>query len=320
MISTSRAVDEGSVQSFSNNSLSHSGDSSNERGLNALHNKPANSTPLRERERYQRRKDNFDSNSKPVLLSVPDPKCNAPINDLTGVVVTIPSTSPRSIKKRKQMTDSIIARFLAHLSCGEAWQAMTILDEEAVTLDGILILSKTEATTLLLRCVDDPDALAEPLETIRLLIDRFHANINAVTVDGRNSIHAVFANSLLGKFLISRGADVLMSDYIDGSCALSLSFEYQIEYLYNFFVSSGGEADLLSSGDENNQERKLRYIKCLLIAGYATKLNSWIFDSGIVTITTDMATELLLQCKENFDNMKEPVETFELLERLGAQC
>jgi hypothetical protein len=35
-----------------------------------------------------------------------------------------------------------------------------------------------------------------------------------------------------------------------------------------------------------------------------------------VTITPDEALELMDQCKGNFDNMKEPVETFELLERI----
>jgi len=61
-----------------------------------------------------------------------------------------------------------------------------------------------------------------------------------------------------------------------------------------------------------------RYVTGLILVGYGIKAGQ-IISTGHVEYTPDEATELLSSCSGNFSQMHEPMETFELLERLGAE-
>lgn len=174
-------------------------------------------------------------------------------------------------------------------------------------------ITQAEATVLLLRCADNPDNLAEPLDTFVLLIDLLGADVNSTDSAGRSLIQLMFTDPFLGKFLISRGADVLAVDG-DGSCALSMSFEYGMEWMYQELEDSGKVEMLLASQDTKRIER---FAVCLVIGGYCSHL-SQLLERGVVSISPTLATQLLENCRGNFENMKEPVETFMMLERLGA--
>ena len=174
-------------------------------------------------------------------------------------------------------------------------------------------LSADQATALLQRCSDQTDELLEPLETFMLLVDDLKADVNAVNAaTGNAPLHSIFNNPLLGRFLVSRGADVLLRD-ANGDSPLSLCIEYDYDYILPAFVAVGGETSLIDSGDE---ARLVQYASTLLLGGYGVRVGE-LCAAGDIKLAADVALELLAQCRSvGFDSMKEPVETFELLERI----
>jgi hypothetical protein len=199
-------------------------------------------------------------------------------------------------------------KILSLVSAGKATSAKAHL-----RTDNCPSMTPSEASVMLLKCAEDPESLAEPLDTFKLLVEDLGADVNTVDSTGKNLIQILISNPFIGGYLMFKGADILMDDG-SGWCALSFSFEYGVEWMYEAFISSGSESKLLSSGDEL---RILKYVSCLIIGGYCTRARD-ILATGLVTIDSVLATELLASCRGNFDNMKEPIETFELLESLGA--
>jgi len=191
---------------------------------------------------------------------------------------------------------------------GDARQVREVFERGHATI------TPEKASELLLRCAEAADELAEPLETLMLLVDDLKANVNAVDASGSTPLHSLFSRPLLGRFLISRGADLLAKD-LNGESSLAMCIEYGYDYIVPSFVASGGEAILLE-----NKEKALEYAVTLVTAGgYGSKVAEMVND-GLVHISADLALELLDQCRGSFDTMKEPVETFELLERCVCLC
>lgn len=212
-----------------------------------------------------------------------------------------------------------VGKFLALLAAGNASAARKFLvDSQAEAESGLGTacprITKGEATALLLKCADDLEALIEPYETISFLVDEFGADVNATDPTGRNPVLMLPSNALLGRFLVKRGCDVLAVDNT-GACALSDAFEYGQNWLYETFLQCGEEEKLLASGDAG---RIKKYVMCLIVGGLGSSAAEIMTRCG-VEILPHTATELMVTCKGNFDNMKEPVETFELLDKLGAQ-
>jgi len=187
---------------------------------------------------------------------------------------------------------------------GDARQVREVFDR------GHVKITPERASELLLKCVESPDELAEPLETLMLLVDDLKADINSVDANGSTPLHSLFNRPLLGRFLVSRGADVLAKD-ANGESALALCIEYGYDYIVPSFVASGGEAVMFE-----DKAKALDYAITLVTAGgYGSKVAEMVND-GLVHISSDLALELLDQCRGSFDTMKEPVETFQLLERI----
>ena len=85
--------------------------------------------------------------------------------------------------------------------------------------------------------------------------------------------------------------------------------------MFEYWLSIGGEIKLKET---KNELLINKYVACLILGGYGTRALSLI-KSGDAHITPNEATALFSICHGNFENMKEPVETFELLEYLGAE-
>ncbi len=200
------------------------------------------------------------------------------------------------------------ASLLKHIIAGEAEFVKELLNSGCPKID------KKEASSLLLKCVDDIDALQQPLETITILLDDLGADVNAADKTGRTSLAAQFNNSMIGQLLMSRGANPMAEDEA-GSCALSITFEYGIEWMFDLWISMGSEDKLLKSKDKLLINK---YVACLILGGYGVRAGKLI-QSKDASINADEATQLFAMCQGNFENMKEPVETFELLESLGAK-
>lgn len=212
------------------------------------------------------------------------------------------------------------------------------------------VLTTAQATELLLQVCDNTDSLAEDLETFVLLIDVFGADVNAHSVDGQTPLSLVFMNSIIGKHLLSRDADIFAldvsaeepndengNDY--SSCPLAMCLEYGYDWLVESYLFCGEDKlfsktvpkDSLSidTSDHTQWRNRKTYVTLLLTYGWANQVNRIIQTYGgewtgslnrLLQVTVAEAQELLLKCQQcDFENMKDAVETVELLEQLGAQ-
>ena len=177
-----------------------------------------------------------------------------------------------------------------------------------------LLASRINPTELLLFYSRDTSLLSNPWNTFAILIDMLNADVNTTDANGRTPLHHMILQPETGSLLLMRGANILHCDD-SGMCPLSLSLNHSQDWLLNNFEACGREAYLLEQG---SSDELFRYATYLILAGYSTKARN-VIELGRVVITPDDATALMSSCMGNFENMKEPVETYELLEALGAR-
>eukprot|EP01036_Dinobryon_divergens_P022653 gene22653-30933_t len=177
-----------------------------------------------------------------------------------------------------------------------------------------LLISRIKPTQLLLHYSGDASLLSNPWNTFAILIDMLNADVNTTDANGRTPLHHMIMQPEIGSLLLVRGANILLCDD-SGMCPLSLSLNHSQDWLLNNFEACGREAYLLEQG---SSDELFRYTTYLILAGYSTKARN-VIELGRVVITADDATALMSSCMGNFENMKEPVETYELLEALGAR-
>lgn len=200
----------------------------------------------------------------------------------------------------KQLSELLLA--------GDAEAARALINAQPPTL------LKGEAHKLLVMCVKASEQLQQPLRTIELIIRRLGVDLDAVDSAGLTVLHYALANSReISELLVRSGCSILVDDSA-GNCALSLSLQHRLEWLLELFVRSGREEQFFRSA---SQYRKFKYVTCLIFAGYSDAARNAIRRSGVLVTSVD-ATELLKICSGNFEQMRDPVETFELLESLGA--
>ena len=191
---------------------------------------------------------------------------------------------------------------ILHKEARLAWAALEM---------GTLSVSKDFASILLLKLADNSDAVVEPLETLVLLVDKLDADVNATNGNMMTPMHSLFSCPALGRFVLSRGGDVLLKDD-NGDSVLALCAEYGYNWLLPAFISMHSrEAKLLEDRDRAHEYA----VVMLTLWGYGTRVSELIED-GLVSFSADEALQLMEVCTNNFENMKEPVETFELLEAL----
>jgi len=220
---------------------------------------------------------------------------------------TISSKNNRDRSVRKEMNVQEMALSCMHNGDVKGVKAL-------VANYGVDIFSSVDATKLLLQLAANVKVLPDPISSFVILLDVFKADVNAADGDGRTALHHVILHSQLGSLLLMRGADILLCDD-SGTCPLSLSFNHNQEWLLHQFEASGREAHLLQQG---STYELFRYTTYLILAGHSSRA-SMVISLARVVITPDDATALMSSCTGNFENMKEPVETFELLESLGAR-
>lgn len=152
-------------------------------------------------------------------------------------------------------------------------------------------------------------------KSLLYFIDENIVDINLFDEYNQTLLHPLVADNqeTLGRELIRRGADILYMD-IRGECPLSISIQENLGWVEEEFEDSGKEMRLLSLG---NIEKRFQYVSFFILSGNPEKAKK-IIKAGQVKISADEATELLNSSRGNFDSMKDPMGTFELLESLGA--
>jgi hypothetical protein len=210
-----------------------------------------------------------------------------------------------TLAPRERLTEEDIERAIIY---GEARQARELITS------GAMVITSEEATALLLKCCNtDPEEIKEPLETIVLLVDLLGADVNARDADGMTPLHSLFSQPLLGRFILSRGGDVLAKN-ADGDSVLDLCAEYGYDWILPAFEARGEEEKLL----ENPSRAKDYAISLITKWGMGGKVAEMLADD-LVVITADEALEMLDTLQGRFDELKQPIETFELLESLALQ-
>jgi hypothetical protein len=195
--------------------------------------------------------------------------------------------------------------------------ARSSTDEVRANIEsGVYVVNTQEANDLLMQLVEQIDFIQQPLELLMLLIDRLGADVNIVDELGCTPLHRLFAKPLLGRYLVSRGADILRKD-TTGESVLQLCIEYGYaeDWLLAALQTLGKESIILS-----NPETAKEYIyQLVVLGGYGNKVRDLLTEK-IVNITSAEALDMLDECRsrgeEAFASMREPVETFELLEEL----
>jgi len=189
----------------------------------------------------------------------------------------------------------------------ESRVALVVIEKKKVDI------SPEEATKLLLECIDNIEQVNEPLEKMMMLVDKLGANVNACNEDTKSTpLHSLFNHPVLGRFILSRGADILAKDS-NGDSPLSLCLEYGYDWIVPAFVANEGESRLKA-----NQEKTKEYAILLLVGGYASRVND-LLEEGIISISGEEALALLESNQNRYAELVEPVETFELLEKLSFQ-
>lgn len=216
---------------------------------------------------------------------------------LLGSTTSEPAVVPVVTLTSQEAEDLIL-----HKEARLAWAALEM---------GTLSVSRDFASILLLKLADNSDAVVEPLETLVLLVDKLDADVNATNGNMMTPMHSLFSCPALGRFVLSRGGDVLLKDD-NGDSVLALCAEYGYNWLLPAFISMHSrEAKLLEDRDRAHEYA----VVMLTLWGYGTRVSELIED-GLVCFSPDEALQLMEVCTNNFENMKEPVETFELLEAL----
>jgi hypothetical protein len=203
-----------------------------------------------------------------------------------------------------------------NLLIGNITKTIQILNETNTRLSDYF--TQTETNDLLWQLVKTENINDIPLlnQSILFLFDeKMISDINCQNMKHESLLQVVVTqdNEYLGRELIRRGADILLLDN-DGLCPLSIALSYHMDWLLDEFVNSGREIQLLTKG---SFEIKFQYFSFFIITGHSEKAHEMI-ENEYLRITSEEATDLLNSCRGNFENMKNPIETFELLESLGA--
>jgi hypothetical protein len=132
---------------------------------------------------------------------------------------------------------------------------------------------------------------------------------------GRTALHyaAEQDSPSIGEALIFHGADPLLPD-VHGMTPLQLSLDRHSDWLIRAFDTYGGQRELL----RGRKEAIFGYVSGLFVAGYSAHIESML-ESGQLELSEEEAGVILGMCEGRFESMRDPVETFELLEALGAE-
>eukprot|EP01032_Pedospumella_encystans_P018906 gene18906-21507_t len=241
------------------------------------------------------------------------------VSEVTAVSEPEPVGVPAASLDLSFMRDNLVS----YIEIGDVESASSLLSMAKHASPRIPVeslLDPAQATALMMRLFQDPHSSLQGSvadATLKLLVDKLRANVNSLAEDGthKSLLHYMVESDRqsLGKLLIVRGADILLED-ATGICPLALSLSQKQDWVLTEYQRSGRQDQLLVS---TNNDTKLKLATHLIFAGYSQQAGV-VIRQGNLQVTPAEASHWLSSCRGNFENMKDPIETFELLESLGA--
>ena len=140
---------------------------------------------------------NMNASSAQLLLRRRQPVLSMPVEDST----------------------STFESMLFEVVCDHVLLGDIVKAREHLQLNPDAQMSIVEANQLLIRFLKTHFDVPNPLEVLSFIVDELHANVNTQNKRGFTALHTWFDNDVLGSFLISHGADVLIHNQ-DGETAL----------------------------------------------------------------------------------------------------
>lgn len=211
--------------------------------------------------------------------------------------------------------ETINDRIINCIRSGKAKDLKALLDHP-----GYIKPSKEEASQLLLELCQ-LIALGGDIniEVIAYLVEECEAQTDITDMKTGNCLMHYLVmgrHETISEYLLDHGCHNILATNFNSETVLSRSITLlkQDNWLVQVFEESGLEDDFLKTNSYNDIHS---YTTSLIFGGYASKVSTLISE-GHIDISSSEATILFRKCRGNFDNMIDPIETFELLERLGA--
>lgn len=175
-------------------------------------------------------------------------------------------------------------------------------------------VAEAVANQLFMQVCREPAGLQYPKETLIILVKDFHADVNYVGSDGKSGLIALLLQPDLAAVVISLGGSILMKGRMT-SCPLSICLELSDQgildgdWIIETFEKSNN-FNCMSRGDA------MEYFTALIKSGRHLAA-SRLVGLNRVQVSASDSSKIMKEC--NFEKMKDSLETYELLEKLGGQ-
>ena len=170
------------------------------------------------------------------------------------------------------------------------------------------------ASQLFMQLCREPASMKNPKETFIILVKDFHVDVNYVSTDGKSGLIALLLQPELAKVIINLGGSVLQKGSMT-ACPLSISLELadqgilDDDWVVDAFERSNS-FNSISRGDA------MEYFSVLIKCGRHHAAERLVASKRVQVSASD-ASKIMKEC--NFETMKDSLECYELLERLGGQ-
>jgi hypothetical protein len=299
----------------------------------SLQSTPSQSSPPRPLSVGKKSPFKQSSNTSTLMTPQQPPRRSAPKPPLTATPLRdmMASLSPSVIINKLKDSD-------LHMTSAEATDLLKYLLVNYGDLNNEYLLPEHEMTKSLDQIEQEERCL---LQTLSILINQCHADVNSLDRDGNSLLTFIVQyNSSSpspdlthdGPSNQQRGINKLVSCLVFHGINLFVESNQQSSTIHEAFLdlTADDQIDLIeqfiqAEVDEGVESEKimtpqqiLNYCVVLILIGrirYASQLLE--SSSDKVKLTSSQASAILKNCK--FENMENPVDAFELLDRYGAQ-
>jgi hypothetical protein len=176
-------------------------------------------------------------------------------------------------------------------------------------------MTVSAASALYMQLCREPNNIKHAKETLSILVKDFRADVNYVGPDGKSGLIALLLLPELAALVINLGSSIFKKGAMT-ACPLSICLELsdqgildQEDFVIDAFERSNS-FNCMSRADA------MEYFIILIKAGRHLAASRLVALNRVDVSASD-ASSIMKQC--NFEGMKDSLETYELLEKLGGQ-